>query len=122
PGFADAIIPTLTGNDVLPERQLLELFVSNLQQVGDELYVIMDDLHHLDGCGFAGLIEAALNDIPSHVHFVVSTRFKVGMFCAKSVSNSNSCWFNVDDLRFSQDEVHQYYRDIKSIQASDADI
>ncbi|ARU88329.1 LuxR C-terminal-related transcriptional regulator [Pseudomonas sp. M30-35] len=122
PAFAEPIMPTVTGNNALPDRQLLELFVSNLQQVGDELYVIMDDFHHLHGCGFVGLIAAALNDVPSHVHFVVSTRFKVGMFCADSVSSSNSCWFNVDDLRFSQDEVHQYYRDIKSIQASDADI
>ncbi|WP_010483772.1 LuxR C-terminal-related transcriptional regulator [Pseudomonas sp. S9] len=121
PGFAEPMKQLLEGGEVLEEHQLLERFVDGLKQIDGDLYVMMDDFHCIRDCSFSGLVGRALNQLPSHIRFVISTRFKVGIFCAAAQGDA-TCWFGVDDLRFSQDEVREYYRNIKSIQASDADI
>lgn len=118
PGFAEPIRSALTSDVALSDRQLLALFFSHLKGIEDELYVMLDDLHCIRECNFAALIEEELRALPSHIHFVVSTRFNVGMFS----NDPRACWFGVDELRFNQNEVDQYYRDVKSIQASDTDI
>ncbi|WP_339490669.1 LuxR C-terminal-related transcriptional regulator [Pseudomonas sp. EL_65y_Pfl2_R95] len=118
PGFAEPVRRGLASDKALSDQQLLALFFSQLQYVEAELYVMLDDFHCIRDSSFAEQIEQALEQLPGHLHFVISTRFKAGMFS----NDATVCWFDVDDLRFNHDEVHQYYRDIKSIQASDLDI
>ena len=96
-----------------PEAEALaQVFLSDISnRVTDYTLVVLDDVHEvLDEPAAMAFLEAITSQLPDSLHFLIATRQRLPFHSlSRRFANRLAALFTADDLRFNQQEVHDFF-------------
>ena len=118
PGFACSLNGMVPGDVSWPVEALIDAFVVDLKRLSGELYLIIDDFHLIRHPAIGQGVRYLLEKLPTNLHLIISSRYKPQFV---SVEHAVLC-IQAEDLRLSVEETEFYFREIKKIELSPAEL
>lgn len=118
PGFACSLNGMVPGDVSWPVEALIDAFVVDLKRLVGELYLIIDDYHLIRHPAAGQAARYLLEQLPANIHLIISSRYKPQFFNAE---HAVLC-IQAEDLRLSAEETELYFRQIKNIELSPAEL
>ena len=114
PGFGQQTSSYLRAGvrDESDAEALAKAFLSDVSNhVSDYTLVVLDDVHEvLDEPTAAVFLEVLTSHLPDSLHILVATRQRLPFTgLARLVANRQAALFTADDLRFTQEEVNDFF-------------
>ena len=96
--------------------------VNELQALGQELVVVLDDFHVLTAKGIQEGVEFLLEFLPGHVHLVLATRIDPALPLARLRARGDLVELRASDLRFTVEEATAYFDEVTGLSLSASDV
>jgi|GEM_PF-499829 len=122
PGFGQGTAQLLRSQASLSNEAVLQSFISELDQVQGDLYLIFDDFHRVRHAELGVLIHYFMTRAPSNVRMIGSSRYQPRFLDAQSSEAPWALWIRADDLRLTLEETRTYFHELKGIALSDAEL
>lgn len=103
------------------DRWLAEFF-SELDRSARPLFMILDDYHVIDHLPIHDGLTRVLEQLPHHVHLIITTRADPPLPLARMRANRELIELSVEELRFQPDEATTLLRQVNEVEMDDADI
>lgn len=121
-----SLLRALDGLDLeweLDASALLQLFSGQQKQVRQAINVVInalcsrerrrivlyvDDFHHIVDPGLLAAFDYLIERLPAHVGLVIASRTEPDLSLAKLQASARHAQLNMDDLRFSREDVRRY--------------
>jgi LuxR family transcriptional regulator, maltose regulon positive regulatory protein len=113
---------------VLQSRQQVSVetvvigLIKELTDLTDELVIVFDDYHTVDTENIHDLIRTLLNNLPSHIHLVISTRVDPPLPLARLRVSNQLSELRTADLCFSSEETTTFFNNNMNLQLSSSNI
>jgi LuxR family maltose regulon positive regulatory protein len=105
-----------------PIETVLATLVNDLTTVPDEIHLVLDDYHLVDGPGLEAGMVFLLEHLPPHVHLVISSRSDPVLPLARLRARGELVEVRAADLRFTLDEVTDYLTGVTGLDLSAPDV
>jgi hypothetical protein len=105
-----------------PIETVLASMLNELGAVPDDLYLVLDDYHLVDGPDIQAGMTFLVEHLPPQVHLVVSTREDPALPLARLRASGELVEVRAADLRFTLDEVAAYLNDVTGLELAADDI
>ena len=105
-----------------PIETALASVLNELGAVPDDLYLVLDDYHLVDGPDIQAGMTSLVEHLPPQVHLVVSTREDPALPLARLRASGELVEVRAADLRFTLDEVAAYLNDVTGLELAADDI
>ena len=124
-----AVVPAV-GVDALPLLQsaqspietVLATLLNELDAVPNDMYLVLDDYHLVDGPDVEAGMVFLLEHLPSHVHLVISSRADPALPLARLRARGELVEIRAVDLRFTLDEATDYLNEVAGLDLAADDI
>lgn len=118
PEFTFSLNGMLGGDLSCSVEAQVDAFVVDLQRLSGELYLILDDFHLIRHPSTGQGLRYLLEKMPANLHLIASSRYM-----PQFVSDEDAVLFlQAADLRLSAAETAFYFREVKNLLLSDADL
>ena len=121
PGIGDEALAALASPG-LPIELVLGPLLNELSAVPDDIVLVLDDVHAIDGPNVQAGIEYFIDNLPANVHLVLATRADPALPLARLRVRGELVEIRAADLRFSPDEAADYLTDVVGLPLTAADI
>jgi LuxR family transcriptional regulator, maltose regulon positive regulatory protein len=121
PGVGTTALPLLQSGQP-PIETVLTAVLNELGTVPDDLYLVLDDYHLVNGPNIQAGMTFLLEHLPPQVHLVVSTREDPALPLARLRARGELVEIRAADLRFTLDEVDAYLNDVTGLEVAAGDI
>jgi LuxR family transcriptional regulator, maltose regulon positive regulatory protein len=121
PGVGSSALPLLQSGQP-PVETILTTVLNELGSVPDDLHLVLDDYHLVDGPDIQAGMTFLLEHLPPQVHLVVSTREDPALPLARLRARGELVEVRAADLRFTLDEVAAYLNDVTGLDLAASDI
>ena len=121
PGVGTSALPLLQSGQP-PIETVLATVLNELGGVRDDVYLVLDDFHLVDGPDLQAGMTFLLEHLPPRVHLVVSTREDPALPLARLRTRGELVEVRAADLRFTLDEVAAYLNDVTGLGLASGDI
>jgi LuxR family maltose regulon positive regulatory protein len=98
----------LLGFSPVPMDRVLSTLLNELAETLDEIWLILDDYHHVDDRDVGQAVAFFLEHLPAHVHVVLSTRADPDLPLARWRVRGELVEIRAADLRFTPEEAAAY--------------
>jgi LuxR family maltose regulon positive regulatory protein len=98
-----------------PIQTVLTTVLNELSSVPNDIYLVLDDYHLVDGPDIQAGMTFLLEHLPPQVHLVLSTREDPALPLARLRARGELVEVRAADLRFTHDEVAAYLNDITGL-------
>ena len=105
-----------------PIETVLASVLNELGAVPDDLYLVLDDYHLVDGPDIQAGMTSLVEHLPPQVHLVVSTREDPALPLARLRASGELVEVRAAYLRFTLDEVAAYLNDVTGLELAADDI
>ena len=105
-----------------PVETVLTTVINELSGVPDDLWLVLDDYHLVDGPGIAAGMRFLVEHLPPQAHLVVSTREDPDLPLARLRARGELVEVRAAELRFTLDEVAAYLGDVVGLELAAGDI
>jgi LuxR family maltose regulon positive regulatory protein len=129
PGTLALIRPILQDRKGTTERVLLRLFEAITDRTeshalsGDQhILLVLDDLHLVNSKEIYHALEMTLNQGPENLHLILAARHRTTLALARLYAQEKLVVLNVEDLRFTPQEIDGYLQHQGFLPSSQADI
>jgi LuxR family transcriptional regulator, maltose regulon positive regulatory protein len=124
-----AVAPTV-GVDALPLLQsahapietVLATFLNELDAVPNDIHLVLDDYHLVDGPDVEAGLVFLLDHLPAHVHLVISSRADPVLPLARLRARGELVEIRAAELRFTLDEATDYLNAVAELDLTAADV
>ena len=89
-------------------RPLVASLVNDIADQDNDVYLIIDDLHHVTSFGALNLLDRLLSLAPQRFHLVLGSRSRPPLRLARLRAEDDLTDLQFTDLRFSREEAHQF--------------
>ena len=96
--------------------------LNELDAVPDDMYLVLDDYHLVDGPDVEAGMVFLLEHLPSHVHVVISSRADPALPLARLRARGELVEIRAVDLRFTLDEATDYLNEVAGLDLAADDI
>jgi LuxR family maltose regulon positive regulatory protein len=120
PGVGTSALPLLQSGQP-PIETVLATVVNELGAVPDDLWLVLDDDHLVDGPDLQAGMTFLLEHLPPQVH-LISTREDPALPLARLRARGQLVEIRAADLRFTLDEVAAYLNDVTGLDLAAGDI
>ena len=121
PGVGAGVLPLLQSAQP-PIETVLAAVLNELSAVPNEVDLVLDDYHLVDGPDVRPGIAFLLEHLPPQVHLVISTRADPLLPLARMRARGELVEVRAADLRFTPDEVATYLNDVIGLDLAPQDI
>ena len=121
PGIGAAALPLLRSARV-PIDTVLATLLNELGAVPDEIHLVLDDYHLVDGPDIETGVGFLLEHLPPHVHLVISSRADPALPLARLRARGELVEIRAADLRFTMDEATDYLNDVIGLELTANDV
>jgi LuxR family transcriptional regulator, maltose regulon positive regulatory protein len=121
PGAGAGALPLLQSAQP-PIETVLTTLLNDLSAVPDEIHLVLDDYHLVDGPDLATGMVFLLEHLPPHVHLVISSRADPALPLARLRARGELVEVRAADLRFTLDEVTDYLNAVVGLDLTANDI
>jgi len=110
--------------DQCPETitDLLSNLIDQVTATSQSVYLVLDDYHNINNPETHQAITFLLENIPQNIHLIIATRSDPILRLAKLRAQGELCEIRADDLRFSLEEVTQFFNERMGLGLSQSDI
>jgi LuxR family maltose regulon positive regulatory protein len=105
-----------------PIETVLATLLNELNAVPDEILLVLDDYHLVDGPDVEAGVVFLLEHLPPHVHLVISSRADPALPLARLRARGELVEVRAADLRFTLDEVTDYLNAVVGLDLTAHDI
>jgi ATP/maltotriose-dependent transcriptional regulator MalT len=105
-----------------PVETVLTTVLNELGSAPNDLYLVLDDYHLVDGPDIQAAMTFLLEHLPPQVHLVVSTREDPALPLARLRARGELAEVRAADLRFTLGEVAAYLNDVTGLDLAASDI
>ena len=109
PGVSDDLIDMMQSLNA-PMPSLLATMLNALGELTEDLYLVLDDYHLVDGPGIDEGMAYLLEHLPPRVHIVLITRADPGLPLARLRARGDLVEIRAADLRFTPVEVSAFFQ------------
>jgi LuxR family maltose regulon positive regulatory protein len=117
---AGAHAPERPGQEEVGSRA--DWFIARLLDFGSPVALFLDDFQAVTGRNVLSFFKDLLDHLPEHVRIFISSRSVPDIGLARQVVNGQALVLRADDLRFSPDEVREFFADAKDLAISEAEL
>ena len=121
PGVGADVLPLLESAQP-PIETILAAVLNELAAVPNDIDLVLDDYHLVDGPDLRDGMTFLLEHLPPHVHLVISSRADPLLPLARLRARGELVEIRGADLRFTPDEVATYLNDIIGLNLAPDDI
>ena len=121
PGVGAGALPLLQSAQP-PIETVLATVLNELSAVPNEIDLVLDDYHLVDGPDVAAGMAFLLEHLPPQVHLVISSRADPALPLARLRARGELVEVRAADLRFTLDEVAAYLNDVVGLDLDADDI
>ncbi len=121
PGSGAAAL-TLLESGQAPLEVVLTAVVNELSVHPGDLTVVLDDYHRADGVDVATGMTFLVEHLPPQLRLVIGTRADPGLPLSRLRAGGDLVEIRAADLRFTEDEVARYLRDVHGLRLSAGDL
>ncbi len=121
PGVGADTLPLLQSPQPQIETVLAPI-LNELSAVPDDVYLVLDDYHVVDGPDVAAGMAYLLEHLPPRLHLVISTRADPALPLARLRARGELVEVRAADLRFTPGEVAAYLNDVTGLNLPAHDI
>jgi LuxR family maltose regulon positive regulatory protein len=105
-----------------PIELVLASLLNDLNAVPNELHLVLDDYHLVDGPGLETGMVYLLEHLPPHVHLVISSRADPALPLARLRARGELVELRAAELRFTLDEVTDYLNEVVGLDLTANDV
>jgi LuxR family transcriptional regulator, maltose regulon positive regulatory protein len=105
-----------------PIETVLTTVVNELSAVPDDLYLVLDDYHLVDGPDLQVGMTFLLEHLPPQAHLVISTREDPALPLARLRARGELVEVRAVDLRFTPDEAAAYLNEVMGLALTSGDV
>ncbi len=121
PGVGAGVLPVLeAGQPATPS--LLTAVLNDLADVSDDVVLVLDDYHLVDGPDIAEGLAFLLDHRPPNLHVLLGTRADPGLPLARLRARGELTEIRAGDLRFTVDETTTYLADVQGLAIGPDDV
>ena len=121
PGVGASVLPLLQSAQP-PIETVLATVLNELGALPNDLYLVLDDYHLVDGPDVAAGMVFLLEHLPPQVHVVLSTRADPALPLARLRAQGELVEVRAADLRFTPAEVSVYFNGSTGLDLTERDI
>ena len=121
PGIGADVLPLLQSAQP-PIETVLAAVLNELAAVPNDVDLVLDDYHLVDGPDLRDGMAFLLEHLPPHVHLVISSRADPLLPLARLRARGELVEVRAADLRFTPDEVAAYLNDVIGLDLAPDDI
>jgi LuxR family maltose regulon positive regulatory protein len=121
PGVGAAALPLLRSARP-PIETVLATLLNDLDAVPNEIHLVLDDYHLVDGPELEAGMVFLLEHLPPHVHLVISSRADPALPLARLRARGELVEVRAAELRFTLDEVTDYLNAVVGLDLTANDI
>ena len=121
PGVGADVLPLLQSAQP-PIETVLVAVLNELSATPNEVVLVLDDYHLVDGPDLRDGMTFLLEHLPPHIHLVISSRADPLLPLARLRARGELVEVRAADLRFTPDEVATYLNDITGLDLTPDDI
>ena len=121
PGVGADVLPLLQSAQP-PIETVLVSVLNELAATPNEVVLVLDDYHLVDGPDIRDGMTFLLEHLPPHVHLVISSRADPLLPLARLRARGELVEVRAADLRFTPDEVAAYLNDVTGLDLTPDDI
>ena len=121
PGVGAGVLPLLQSAQP-PIETVLAAVLNELSAVPNDVDLVLDDYHLVDGPDLRAGMAFLLEHLPPHVHLVISSRADPLLPLARLRARGELVEVRAADLRFTPDEVAAYLNDVIGLDLAAQDI
>jgi LuxR family maltose regulon positive regulatory protein len=122
PGAGNSALPLLQSGQQPPIETVLTMVLNELRTAPNDLYLVLDDYHLVDGPDIRTGMTFLLDHLPPQAHLVVSTREDPDLPLARLRARGELVELRAADLRFTVDEVAAYLNDLTGLDLAGGEI
>ncbi|MEZ0448051.1 LuxR C-terminal-related transcriptional regulator [Cellulomonas sp. ICMP 17802] len=112
----------LTTTSPLPTDLVLTTLLNELAAAPDDVWLVLDDYHLVDGHEIGEGMTFLLTHLPPHVHVVLSTRADPDLPLARWRVRGELVEIRAADLRFTRDEAAEYLAQVTGLPLTAGDV
>ncbi len=105
----------LTAVDPLPIELVVTTLLNQLAAAEGEIWLVLDDYHLVDGSDIGTGMTRLLDNLPAHVHLVISTRADPDLALARWRVRRELVEIRAADLRFTVEEATDYLTQVAGL-------
>jgi ATP/maltotriose-dependent transcriptional regulator MalT len=121
PGVGAGALPLLQSAQT-PIDTVVTVVLNELNTVSDEIYLVLDDYHLVDGPEVEAGMVFLLEHLPPHVHLVISSRADPALPLARLRARGELVEVRAAELRFTLDEATDYLNEVIGLDLTANDI
>ena len=121
PGVGAGVLPLLQSSQA-PVETVLAAVLNELADAPNEVDVVLDDYHHVDGPDIRAGMVFLLDHLPPKVHLVISSRADPFLPLARLRARGELVEVRAADLRFTPDEVASYLNEVSGLHLAPNDL
>jgi len=121
PGLGDGILEVLQSARP-PVQSVLATMLNELGDLSDELFLVLDDYHLVDGPAIGEGMAFLIEHLPPQVHVVLVTRSDPGLPLSRLRVRGELLEIRAADLRFTPEEVSRYFTESGRLKLSESDM
>ena len=121
PGVGASVLPLLQSAQP-PIETVLTSVLNELAAVPNDVDLVLDDYHLVDGPDVRSGMSFLLEHLPVHIHLMISTRADPQLPLARLRARGELVEVRATDLRFTPDEVAAYLNDVIGLGLDPKDI
>jgi LuxR family maltose regulon positive regulatory protein len=121
PGVGAGALPLLQSAQT-PIESVLATLLNELGAVPNEIHLVLDDYHLVDGPDLETGMVFLLEHLPPHVHLVISSRADPALPLARLRARGELVEVRAAELRFTLDEVTDYLNEVVGLDLTANDI
>ncbi len=98
----------LTSGQAMAEDAILFSLLNDLNEIGQDFAIVLDDYHLLDGSEVNAILQSLLEYLPAQMHLAITTRTMPELSLARLRARDQMVEINTADLRFTESEVRAF--------------
>ncbi|HEX6817687.1 MAG TPA: LuxR C-terminal-related transcriptional regulator [Ktedonobacterales bacterium] len=122
PSVGAAVLSLLLSPPLPPVESLLTSLINDLDAVGNDLILVLDDYHVIEAAAVHEVVGFLLQHMPANVHLVVASRAELPLPLARLRSRGLLTELLATDLRFSRAEAADFLARIMGVRLSSDEI
>lgn len=120
-GLGEEVVDLVREGSLALPRTIVSALINDLTNIGDEIFLFLDDYHWLTHSEIQNAISFLLRRAPSNLHLVLITRSEPHFSLTRLRAQNQLLEVDVEVLRFSLDETRQFFEQegIGKLESSD---
>ncbi|WP_137817174.1 LuxR C-terminal-related transcriptional regulator [Pseudomonas sp. 2FG] len=122
PGFGSNTAGLLQADVSWPQEALIDAFLADLKRLEGDIYLMLDDFHRIRHSALGPAVRYLIEHLPPTVHLITSTRYQPRLLAEEPSLQPWAFWLKTEDLRLTRDETEAYFREVKQLSLSGAEL